>query len=250
VTGTANPSLFFCINILCRNQSVTKERELMSTTYPHLTNGDVANLLADHRLLQVHPRAQRYANDPCPAGDGLIALAKERLIAVAVVREPFDQPEPQAIEVRKVFTQEQGLVALASIGTLPELVEGYAVAAIGTDESGVTDYLAEALVAMQQRITAAVAATIEPVRIEVQGPKELVEVPAAGPTDAELVERYNSINSLEALEAELSAQHGEEVLLALVGMTDRIRASIIASQEPAEKVAEAQAEPAPAADQQ
>lgn len=216
----------------------------MSITYPHLTNGDVANLLADHRLQQVHPRAQRYANDPCPTGDGLIALTKERLIAVA--GEAVQPPEPQTIEVRKVFTPEQGLVAIAALSTLPDLVEGYAVAAIGTDESGVTDEMAEALIALQERVTAAVAATIEPVKVEVPGPEVRVEVPAAGPTDAELVERYNSVNSLEALEAELSAQHGEDVLLALVGMTDRIRASVIAAQEPAEKVAE----PTPDAEQQ
>jgi len=207
----------------------------MSTTYAHLTNGDVANLLANHRLVQVHACQQRYANDPFPTGDGLISLAKDRLIAV--VGEVVQPPVPQAIEVRKVLSTHEGLVALASIGSLPELVEGYAVAAIGTDESGVTDELAEALLSMQQRITAAVTATIEPIK---------VEVPVAGSTDAELVERYNSINSLESLEAELSAQHGEEVLLALVGMTDRIRASIIAAQEPAGEVAE----PTPDAEQQ
>lgn len=219
----------------------------MSTTYAHLNNGDVANLLANHRLVQVHPIAQRYANDPFPTGDGLIAEIKERLNSA-----PGDLAGPVAEEppVVQRMTPEAALNNVTTITDLDTLTDHYSALLIEAAPLADGNELAGALGDLKSRVLTAVAATIEPVRVEVPGPKETIEVPAAGPTDAELVERYNGINSLEALEAELSAGRGEDVLLALVGMTDRIRASIVAAQAPAEKVAEPEPEQEPAADQQ
>lgn len=194
----------------------------MSTTYPHLTNGDVANLLADHRLLQVNPRPQRYANDPCPAGDGLIALAKERLIAVGdkpAVGVTEDQPVTQRM------TPEAALNNVTSIDTLEELADHYTALLVEAAPLATgTEYTA-AVSDMKGRVVSALATSLEP-----------IEVPAPGQSDEELVAMYNSINSVEMLEAELSANRGEDVLLALVAMTDRLRASIAASKEPAEQV--------------
>lgn len=197
----------------------------MSTTYAHLTNGDVANLLANHRLVQVHPRQQRYANDPCPTGDGLISLAKERLIEV--VGEVIQPPVPQTIEVRTVFTMEQGLAAVAGIGTLPELVESYAVAAIGIDEVGVTDQLAEALATMQSRIVDAVVATL---------PKE---EPVVLLTSEEEAAKYAAITNVDDLALHLAGDD-EVVLQAVTDLLARLTA-------PAQAVEE---EPAPDAEQQ
>jgi len=210
----------------------------MSTNYPHLTNGDVANLLSDHRLTQVHPRSQRYANDPCPTGDGLIALAKERLIAVA------DKPGAEAAPEAARMTPEAAMNNVATVTDLDTLTAHFADLLIEAAPLAAGNELSSALGDLKSRVLTAVAATIEPVEKEVR-----VEVPAAGPTDADLVARYDGINSLEQLEEVLSAGHGEEVLLALVGMADRIRASVIAAQAPVEKTAE---EPAPeqAAEQQ
>lgn len=217
----------------------------MSTNYPHLTNGDVANLLSDHRLTQVHPRSQRYANDPCPAGDGLIALVKERLIAV--VDKVVAHEAPEVVRM----TPEAAMNNVATVTDLDTLTAHYADLLIEAAPLAAGNELSGALGDLKSRVLTAVAATIPPVEkiVEVAGPEVRVEVPAAGPTDADLVARYNGINSFEQLEEVLSAGHGEEVLLALVGMADRIRASVAAAQAPVEKAVE---EPAPeqAAEQQ
>lgn len=211
----------------------------MSNTYPHLNNGDVANLLANHRLVQVHPIAQRYANDPFPTGDGLIAEIKERLNSA-----PGDLATPPAEEqpAPERMTRDAALNNVTSILDLEALVGHYTELLVTEAPQAADDNeVRSAIGDMSSRVQTAVAAGIEPERIE---------TPAAGQSDAELVTLYNSIKSLEELEAALSAEHGEEVLLAIVGMTDRIRASVIAAMPPAEKVAEPAPEQEQAADQE
>lgn len=206
----------------------------MSNTYPHLNNGDVANLLANHRLVQVNPIEQRYANDPFPTGDGLIAEIKDRLNSA-----PGDLgglPSENEPTVQRM-TPEAALNNVTSISDLDTLTDHYSALLIEAAPLVEGNELADAIGDLKSRVLTKAAEGLEPVRIE---------TPAKGQSDAELVTLYNDIKSLEDLEAALSAEHGEEVLLAIVGMTDRIRASVIAALPPAEKVAE---EPAPEQEQ-
>jgi len=206
----------------------------MSSTYPHLTNGDVANLLADHRLTQVYPRPQRYANDPCPSGDGLVSLIKERLIAAT--GKPVVEAAPEAARM----TPEAAMNNVSTVTDLDTLTNHFADLLTEAAPLAAGNELADALGEMKSRVLTAVASTIEPVEKRVE-----VEVPAAGPTDEELAAGFNAVSTFEQLEELLSAGRGESLLLAVVAMTDRLRASVT----PAKEVAE---EPAPeqAADQQ
>lgn len=211
----------------------------ISKDYEHLTNGDVAEHLASHRLVQEGQRQKRFENIRLPFGKQLTDLVRERLIAVAAERTAPAAPEPVLV------TLEEALAQVSAITSLDQLIGAYATLLTGqaTDVAGADEFTA-ALGELKTRTTLTGAT----VQVEVPGPERIVEVPAKGPTDEELVARYNSINSLESLEATLSAEHGEDVLMALVEMTDRVRASVAASQAPVEKVAEtAAAEDEPAA---
>jgi hypothetical protein len=223
--------------------------------FEHLTNGDVAEHLAGHRLVQEGQRQKRFENVRLPFGTRLIELVRARLIEVAVA-SITPPPAPAAPDL---LTNDEALAEVAAINTLQDLSDtlkgllGRAAPAIDVEtlRAAIADAQARALAAIEP---VKVEVPGPEVRVEVPGPERVVEVPAAGPTDADLVAKFDGISSLEQLEEVLSAEHGESVLMSLVGMADRLRASVVASQAPVEKVAEpapevAQEAQAPATDE-
>jgi hypothetical protein len=196
--------------------------------YEHLSNSDVAEHLAGHRLVQEGQRQKRFEGVALPFGEKLIKLVRERLTALT-----GDQPaEPEQPVLAPL---EQTLATVSAIGTLDDLVNAYVTLLAATADLGTDEQVDTALAEMKDRVHAAVAATIEPVQVEVPGP---------APTDEQLIEQFSAINNLADLETELAGSNGETVVAAVTAMTGRVRDAVIRDL-PAPVVAEAA--PAPEA---
>jgi hypothetical protein len=193
--------------------------------FQHLNNGEVATLLKNHRLVQVHQRGQRFAEIKVPLGDDLIKLASERLIAVV-------QPAGPAAEPVESYTLEEAQGLFAAVHTLDDLAD-VVVRVLLVDSPSLDTELLNALVAEAKgRVTDAIVATVQP--------DPALEL---APTAADLVRDFDGITSLDELHTYLARGKEDEVGASLAGLLDRIKASVQPAPAPAvveEAPAEAQ----------
>lgn len=201
--------------------------------FEHLSNGDVSNILKNHRVVQVHQAGQRYAGVRLPMGDNLVELACRRLVSA---------PAPEVVEVpaiaEAVLTAEEATSVFTTINTIDDL-SGVFVQGVLRHAPGVTEeYLAEAAGQMKDRAIAAIVATVQP-------DPDLISAPTA----EDLVAAFDSITTLEELHTYLARGKEDEVGESLTALLGRIKVAAqpapeTTEEEPAvvEKVSDASAD--------
>jgi len=93
--------------------------------FQHLSNGDVADVLASHRLVQTHPRGSRYNGIRLPDTTGLLKLASRRLRDTYATSEVAERPAGPAVQ--QGVTVAELITDIDSIETLRALYPLYTV---------------------------------------------------------------------------------------------------------------------------
>lgn len=219
------------------NRLKGKTMSQIEKDFEHLSNGDVSNILKNHRVVQVHQAGQRYAGVRLPMGDKLVELACLRLVSA---------PAPQVVEApaiaEAVLTAEEATGAFTVINTIDDLTGAF-VQGVLRHAPGVTEeYLAEAADQMKGRAIDAILATVQP------DPALVLEA-----TAEDLVRDFDSILSLEELHTYLARGKEDEVGESLTALLGRIKVlaqpAPVAETPVVEKVTEVPADaPAPEAE--
>jgi hypothetical protein len=186
--------------------SIEEESELMtiSKEYEHLTNSDVARLMAGHRLVQVGQRERRFENMTIPHGVKLNELVQERLKRRKTVVTEDSEPVP-------TMTGEAALAQVNGVNSLEDLLARYQeLLAEKAPQADKNTDVKRALTDMKSRILTGVDADRED-----SGTRTIL-------TDDEKVAQYNAINSLDALQAELSAEQSGPVRDSIDQMVGRL----------------------------
>jgi hypothetical protein len=183
----------------------------LSEKYAHLTNSEVAQLLANQRFVAVGQRERRFENILIPFGDQLNELARFRLTAQAT------PTVPTPIEV-PLMTVEAVLSQIAGLETLDDLAKAYMTLLIEqSPQSADNTDVVSAISDMKSRALSVIELDFKP------------EPVTPAPTEEELVARYEAITDLNTLESVLSIGESDLVQSSVTEMALRVHDAVVAS---------------------
>lgn len=177
--------------------------------YEDLSNSDLSDVLGDHRLTRVYRNQNRFQGLNMPLEtDSLLGLVRARLIGKEA---PLEPSEPPVDDNDERMTKDAAIAQLKGISTFDQLLQAYKdllveKAPLVDDQDGTAEFTD-----LRSRVITDIETTNN------EGKPTEQEI-----SDA-LVSRYNAVNDLTGLEAELSAEQADPVKESVTEMVARIR---------------------------